>query len=139
MHVLVVDPSPVMRRIILNMLKQMGVHDCDEAGNGREAIQRITAIPVGLVILQRHLPDMNGVDLARALRSHPATSALRILMVTKNQSREEVLAARQIGVTEWVVVPLNADVLKAKIGAAMRDLRGDTGVVSHAPVGALHG
>ncbi len=139
MHVLVVDPSPIMRRIIINTLKQMGVHDCYEAANGQEAIRRITALPLGLVVLQRHLPDMNGVDLARALRSHQATRDLRILMVTKNESREEVLAARRIGVTEWVVVPLNANVLKAKIGAAMRDASGDDRAASHVPVAGLHG
>lgn len=137
MHVLVVDPSPIMRRIIINTLKQMGVHDGYEAGNGQEAIQRIIALPISLVILQRHLPDMNGVDLARALRSHPATSDLRILMVTKNESREELLAARSVGVTEWIVSPLSANVLKAKIEAAMREVDGTDG--AQAPAVGLHG
>lgn len=127
MHVLVVDQSQTMRRIIINTLRQMGYHDCHEAGSGMEAIQSLVALPFELVILQRHLPDMSGVDLARALRRKEATREMGILMVTQNESEEEVIAARRVGVTEWVVVPLNPSVLKAKISAAMRGVGGAAG------------
>lgn len=122
MHVLVVDQSQTMRRIIINTLRQMGYHNCHEAGTGVEAIRSLVALPIGLVVLQRHLPDMSGVDLARALRSKEATRDVGILMVTKNESKEEIVAARLIGVAEWVVTPLNPNVLKTKITAAMRNL-----------------
>lgn len=122
MHVLVVDQSQTMRRIIINTLRQMGYHNCHEAGTGVEAIRSLVALPIGLVVLQRHLPDMSGVDLARALRSKEATRSVGILMVTKNESKEEIVAARLIGVAEWVVTPLNPNVLKTKITAAMRNL-----------------
>jgi two-component system chemotaxis response regulator CheY len=109
-----------MRRIVINTLGQMGCHDCHEAGSGVEAIRSLVALPIGLVILQRHLPDMSGVDLARALRRKEATRDIGIVMVTKNESEDEILAARRVGVTEWVVVPLNANILKTKIATAMR-------------------
>ncbi len=127
MDVLVVDQSQTMRRIIINTLRQMGYHDCHEAGSGLEAIRCLAALPIGLIILQRHLPDMSGVDLARALRRNETTRDMGILMLTKNESEEEVIAARGAGVTEWVVVPLNANVLKAKISSAMRGVGGGAG------------
>lgn len=120
MDVLVVDQSQTIRRMIVNTLRQMGYHNCHEAGTGMEAIRSLAARPLGLVILQRHLPDMSGVDLARAMRRKEATRGMGILIVTKNESKEEVVAARRVGVTEWVVMPLNASVLKAKIAAAVR-------------------
>ena len=118
MKFLVVDDSATMRRIIVNSLQRIGYAECVEAGDGREALDRFDA-SVGFVITDWNMPNMSGLDLARALRAHPVGAAIPILMVTTRSVREDIAAALEAGVNSYVVKPFTPQVLKEKIDQAL--------------------
>lgn len=78
MRFLIVDDSSTMRRIIINSLHRLGYGDCEEAGNGREALERLSSTPVDMVITDMNLPEMDGIEFVRALRANAATRTLPV-------------------------------------------------------------
>jgi two-component system chemotaxis response regulator CheY len=119
MHVLVVDDSSTMRRIIINTLNKIGDHVYSEAGNGQEGLDVLAAGPVDLVITDWNMPVMSGVEFVRALRANGATSRLPVLMVTTNAAEEDIVEALKAGVSNYVVKPFTPDTIKEKIQAAL--------------------
>jgi len=96
MRILIVDDSPTMRRMIMNVLRLLDGVIFDEAANGLEALERIALAQPDLLILDLNMPDMNGMDVIRFLRSHARYHELPILVLTTRgdpESREEALAA----------------------------------------------
>jgi two-component system chemotaxis response regulator CheY len=114
MKFLVVDDSPTMRRIVINSLQRIGFDDTVEAADGREALQRFDA-SVGFVITDWNMPNMTGVELTRSLRVHVDGSAVPVLMVTARSVREDIIAAVEAGVNNYIVKPFTPQLLKDKI------------------------
>ena len=118
MRFLIVDDSSTMRRIIINTLTKLGYQSFLEAGNGKEGLDRLGAGPVDMVITDWNMPEMNGIDFVRHLRSREDGRVVPVLMVTTNAANADVSEALQAGVNNFVVTPFTADTLKEKIMAA---------------------
>jgi len=117
MPVLVVDDYSTMVRIIRNLLKQLGFADVDDAHDGAEAITKMRAKRYGLVISDWNMEPMTGFELLRQVRSDPGLAQTPFIMVTAESKTENVIAARKAGVNNYIVKPVNAQTLKAKIEA----------------------
>ncbi|MCC7202971.1 MAG: chemotaxis response regulator CheY [Nitrospirae bacterium] len=115
MKVLVVDDFSTMRRIVKNILKQIGYTDIEEAEDGNSALARLRQGGFGLVVSDWNMPNMTGLDLLRAIRADNVLSSVPVLMVTAEAKKENVLDAIKAGVNNYVVKPFTADVLKEKI------------------------
>jgi two-component system chemotaxis response regulator CheY len=114
MKFLVVDDSLTMRRIIVNALQRIGYTDTVEAGDGKEALEKFDGT-IGFVITDWNMPSMSGVEFARAVRSNSAGASVPILMVTTRGAREDIVAAVEAGVNNYILKPFTPSVLKEKI------------------------
>jgi two-component system chemotaxis response regulator CheY len=119
MRFLVVDDSATMRRIVVNSLNRIGFADTVEAGDGQEALE-LFGPEIGCVITDWNMPQMTGIDFVRALRAHPDGATVPILMVTTRSVREDILAAIEAGVNNYIVKPFTPPVLKEKIDGVLR-------------------
>ncbi len=115
LKVLLVDDSPTMRRIIQNSLNKIGYDDLISAENGVDALEKLEAVEVDMVITDWNMPEMNGEQLVIKLRENPKYKDKPILMVTTRGMREDVIAAVKIGVNGYVVKPFTPEILKKKI------------------------
>ena len=114
MKFLVVDDSATMRRILVNSLQRIGFAECVEAEDGRQALEKFDA-SIGFVVTDWNMPNMSGLDFARALRATPDGKTVPILMVTTRSVREDIVAAVEAGVNSYIVKPFTPQVLKEKI------------------------
>ena len=114
MKFLVVDDSATMRRIVINSLQRIGFNEVVEAADGREALDQFDA-SVKFVITDWNMPNMNGIDLARSLRARDDGKTVPILMVTTRSVREDIVAAVEAGVNNYIVKPFTPQVFKEKI------------------------
>lgn len=119
MRFLVVDDSTTMRRIIVNTLNKLGYQDIVEAGNGREGIDKVGEGPLDLIITDWNMPEMNGVEFIRTLRSMDGKQQLPVLMVTTNAAKDDIVEALRAGVNNYVVKPFTPDTIKEKIDAVL--------------------
>jgi two-component system, chemotaxis family, chemotaxis protein CheY len=119
MKVLVVDDYSTMRRIIRNLLTQIGYSEIDEAADGNEAMQKMRAVHYGLVISDWNMEPMTGFDLLKQVRADDNLKTTPFIMVTAESKAENVVAARQAGVDNYIVKPFNAATLQLKIDAIM--------------------
>ncbi|MFL5076996.1 MAG: chemotaxis response regulator CheY [Microvirga sp.] len=117
MPILVVDDYQTMVRIIRNLLKQLGFEDVDDASDGTTALAKLKQKKYGLVISDWNMEPMTGYELLKQVRSDPSISATPFIMVTAESKTENVIAAKQAGVNNYIVKPFNADTLKSKIEA----------------------
>ena len=115
MKVLVVDDYKTMTRIIRNLLKQIEFHDSDEASDGNEALAKLRAGNFGLVISDWNMQPMTGLDLLKEVRADARLKHLPFIMVTAESKTENVVAAKQAGVSNYIVKPFNAETLRDKI------------------------
>lgn len=115
MRFLVVDDSPTMRRIVCNALKEIGYSDMSEAGDGAEALSALNDQPADFLITDWNMPNMNGLELTKAVRGHDQFGEMPILMITTRGMKEDVVAAMQARVNNYVVKPFTPDVLREKI------------------------
>jgi two-component system chemotaxis response regulator CheY len=115
MRILTVDDSATMRRIISNLLKQMGQEEVEEAQNGREALAMLARNRYDLLITDWNMPEMCGLDLVTELRKNEQFKTLPILMVTTVSAKEDIVSALKAGVNAYVVKPFDAPTLQAKI------------------------
>ena len=113
--VLVVDDFSTMRRILKNILKQIGYSDIEEAEDGNSALARLRQGGFGLVVSDWNMPNMTGLDLLKAIRADNALNNMPVLMVTAEAKKENVMDAIKAGVNNYVVKPFTADILKEKI------------------------
>ena len=120
MPILVVDDYGTMIRIIRNLLRQIGFKDIDDAPDGSIALSKMNIKRYSLVISDWNMEPMTGYDLLRTVRSDPAISATPFIMVTAESKTENVIAAKQAGVNNYIVKPFNADTLKTKIDAVFQ-------------------
>lgn len=113
--VLVVDDMSTMRRIVKNVLRQIGFSDIVEAENGQDALTKLKAGGFGLVVSDWNMPIMQGIDLLRAIRADANLKTLPFLMVTAEAQKENLIEAVQAGVSNYVVKPFTAEVLQGKL------------------------
>ena len=121
MPILVVDDYGPMVRIIRNLLKQLGFNDVDDASDGAAALGMLRAKKYGLVISDWNMEPMTGYDLVRALRADPALAQIPFIMVTAESKTEQVIAAKNAGVNNYIVKPFTAETLQSKIAAVFAD------------------
>jgi two-component system chemotaxis response regulator CheY len=113
--VLVVDDMSTMRRILKNVLRQIGFSDIIEAENGQDALTKLKAGGFGLVVSDWNMPVMQGIELLRAVRGDVELKTLPFLMVTAEAQKENLIEAVQAGVSNYVVKPFTAEVLQGKL------------------------
>lgn len=116
MKVLVVDDMVTMRRIVKNILKQLGFGNVDEAENGQEALQKLRADTFGFVVSDWNMPVMTGIDLLRAIRADEKLKTIPVLMVTAEAQQSNLIEAVQAGVSNYIVKPFTAETMQEKIG-----------------------
>lgn len=119
MKVLVVDDYSTMRRIIRNLLTQIGYTDIDEASDGGDALQKLRAVHYGLVISDWNMEPMTGYDLLKQVRADDKLKTTPFIMVTAESKTENVIAAKNAGVDNYIVKPFNAATLQQKINSVM--------------------
>jgi two-component system chemotaxis response regulator CheY len=115
MNVLVVDDFATMRRIIKNVLKQIGFANILEADDGTTALAVLKKNEVDLIISDWNMPKMTGLDLLKNVRGEESTKNIPFLMVTAEAQKDNVLEAVQAGVSNYVVKPFTADAIKEKL------------------------
>ena len=120
MRILIVDDSSTMRRIIINTLNKIGYSDYVEASNGREAVDKLAAGSIGLVITDWNMPEMSGLELVKAVRANDQTRHIPLLMVTTNAAQVHITEAIEAGVTDYVVKPFTPDTIREKIQLALK-------------------
>jgi two-component system chemotaxis response regulator CheY len=115
MRALVIDDSRTVRIIVGQILREIGM-EVLEAKDGVEALEQIKRNPdVELMLVDWNMPEMNGLDFVRAVRSDRAYDSVRILMVTSESQGEQVIQALKAGADEYLMKPFNKDVLVAKL------------------------
>ncbi len=115
MKILVVDDFSTMRRIIKNLLAELGHNNTMEADDGTTALPMLQTGNFDFLVTDWNMPGMNGLDLLKAVRADPELSALPVLMVTAENKREQIMEAARAGVNGYIVKPFTAQVLKEKI------------------------
>jgi two-component system chemotaxis response regulator CheY len=115
MKILVVDDMSTMRRIVKNILKQLGFNNLEEAENGQEALTKLKAETYGFVVSDWNMPVMMGIDMLRAIRADESLKKIPVLMVTAEAQKENLMEAVQAGVSNYVVKPFTAETMQEKI------------------------
>jgi len=119
MDVLIVDDYKTMLRIIGNLLRQLGFENVDEAMDGTEALQKLREKEYGLVISDWNMEPMTGFQLLKEVRSDDNLKSIPFIMVTAESKTENVIAAKQAGVNNYIVKPFNAATLKGKMESVL--------------------
>ncbi len=122
MNVLVVDDYQTMIRIIKNLLKQLGFNNVDEATDGTMAYDMVQKKNYGLIISDWNMEPMSGLDLLKKVRStvnNDNIAKVPFIMITAESKTENVIAAKQAGVNNYIVKPFNAETLKTKISSVI--------------------
>ncbi|MDX1267276.1 MAG: chemotaxis response regulator CheY [Oceanisphaera sp.] len=115
MKILIVDDFSTMRRIIKNLLRDLGFNNTHEADDGNTALPMLKGGGFDFVVTDWNMPGMQGIDLLRAIRADDKLKHLPVLMVTAEAKREQIITAAQAGVNGYVVKPFTAGTLKEKL------------------------
>lgn len=115
MKFLVVDDFSTMRRIVRNLLKELGYTNVDEAEDGVVAMQKLTGGGFDFVITDWNMPNMTGIDLLRAVRANSSLAHLPVLMITAEAKKENIIEAAQAGASGYIVKPFTAATLAEKM------------------------
>ena len=122
MKFLVVDDFSTMRRIVRNLLKELGYSNVDEAEDGAMALSKLRNEQFDFVISDWNMPVMNGLDMLKSIRADAALSKLPVLMVTAEAKKENIIAAAQAGANGYVVKPFTAATLDEKLAKIFEKL-----------------
>lgn len=115
MKILIVDDFSTMRRIIKNLLRDLGFTNTTEADDGTTALPMLQNGSFDFLVTDWNMPGMSGIDLLRAVRADDRLKHLPVLMVTAEAKRDQIIEAAQAGVNGYVVKPFTAQALKEKI------------------------
>ncbi|MCF6211248.1 MAG: chemotaxis response regulator CheY [Gammaproteobacteria bacterium] len=115
MKILIVDDFSTMRRIIKNLLRDLGFSNTQEADDGLTALPILKAGGFDFLVTDWNMPGMQGIDLLKEVRADAELAGLPVLMVTAEQKREQIIEAAQAGVNGYIVKPFTAQTLKEKI------------------------
>lgn len=124
MKILVVDDFSTMRRIIKNLLRDLGYNNTAEADDGTTALPMLQAGGYDFVVTDWNMPGMQGIDLLKAIRADDKLKDLPVLMVTAEAKRDQIVEAAQAGVNGYVVKPFTAQTLKEKIEKIFERIEG---------------
>ncbi len=115
MKFLVVDDFSTMRRIVRNLLKELGFTNVDEAEDGQIALQKLNSLPFDFVVTDWNMPNMDGLTLLQNIRATPALKHLPVLMITAEAKKENIIEAAQAGASGYIVKPFTAGTLSEKL------------------------
>src|SRR5512135_1541256 len=119
---LVVDDFSTMRRIVRNLLKELGFVNVQEAEDGVDALNKLRSEPFDFVVSDWNMPNMTGIELLRAIRADAALKHLPVLMVTAEAKKENIIEAAQAGASGYVVKPFTAAVLEEKLNKIFQNM-----------------
>ncbi|WP_131110522.1 chemotaxis response regulator CheY [Sulfuricystis thermophila] len=119
---LVVDDFSTMRRIVRNLLKELGFTNVEEAEDGAVAWQKLQGGGFDFVVTDWNMPNMDGLTLLQTIRSNPATKSLPVLMITAEAKKENIIAAAQAGASGYIVKPFTAATLNEKLNKIFEKL-----------------
>jgi two-component system chemotaxis response regulator CheY len=122
--ILVVDDFESMRRIVKQVLHDIGFKDISLADDGATALPMLKNGSFGFLITDWNMPQMEGIDLVKAVRADPRLKGMPILMVTAEAKREQIIQAAQAGVNDYIVKPFTPDTLKATIEKIFKGVAG---------------
>ena len=117
MKILIVDDYKTMLRIMRNLLKQIGFDNVEEATDGISALQKLHEGRYELIISDYNMEPMTGLELLKAVRADEKLKSTPFIMVTAESKRDNVIAAKEAGVSNYIVKPFNAETLKQKMEA----------------------
>lgn len=120
LRVLIVDDFATMRKIEKNILSQLGIKNVDEADDGSTALPKLQANTYDVVLLDWNMPNMTGLELLKALRSGDSNKDVPVIMVTAEALKDNIVAAAQAGVNDYVVKPFTAGVLEEKLKKVLK-------------------
>ena len=115
-RILIVDDFSTMRRIVKNLLNDLGFHNTAEADDGSTALIELKKAPFDLVVTDWNMPGMPGIDLLKAIRADASLAKIPVLMVTAEAKREQIIEAAQCGVNGYIIKPFTAQTLEEKLG-----------------------
>lgn len=119
---LVVDDFSTMRRIVRNLLKELGFSKIEEAEDGVDALEKIRAGHIDFVVADWNMPNMDGLELLKTIRGDEALKHIPVLMVTAEAKKENIIAAAQAGASGYVVKPFTAAILEEKLNKVFEKL-----------------
>lgn len=119
--VLIVDDYNTMLRIIRNLLSQIGFKNVDEAIDGTQALEKFKANNYGLIISDWNMEPMSGYEFLKEVRAGSHNNKVPFIMVTAESKTENVIKAKQAGVSNYIVKPFNAETLKGKIESVLQE------------------
>ena len=122
LHFLVVDDFNTMRRIVRNLLKELGYTNVEEAEDGADALHKLQAGAFDFVITDWNMPNMDGLELLHSIRGDAKLSEMPVLMVTAEARKENIIAAAQAGASGYVVKPFTAALLEEKLNKIFETL-----------------
>ncbi|MBN6150064.1 chemotaxis response regulator CheY [Xanthomonas sp. AmX2] len=116
MRILIVDDFSTMRRIVKNLLGDLGFTNTAEAEDGNSALTALRSAPFDFIVTDWNMPGMTGIDLLRNVRADDKLKHLPVLMVTAEAKREQIIEAAQAGVNGYIIKPFTAQTLQEKLG-----------------------
>jgi len=119
MNVLIVDDYKTMLRILRNLLKQLKFDNIVDATDGSMALEVLRSQDIGMVISDWNMEPMTGIQLLREVRSDDKLKHLPFIMITAESKSENVIAAKEAGVSNYIVKPFNAETLKSKLTSVL--------------------
>lgn len=119
---LVVDDFSTMRRIVRNLLKELGYANVDEAEDGVVALSKLKGGDFEFVVSDWNMPNMDGLTLLQTIRADPTLASLPVLMVTAEAKKENIIAAAQAGANGYIVKPFTAVTLDEKLAKIFEKL-----------------
>lgn len=115
MKILIVDDFQTMLKIVESLLRQLGFKNIDKAIDGVSALEKIRANKYDLILSDWNMEPMNGMDLLKAIRADAATKTLPVVLITAESKIDNIIAAKQAGVNNYIVKPFTAITLKEKL------------------------
>jgi two-component system chemotaxis response regulator CheY len=122
MKILVVDDFPTMRRIVRNLLKELGFGNVDEAEDGAAGLARLRSGGFEFVISDWNMPNLDGLEMLKQIRADATLAHLPVLMVTAESKKENIIAAAQAGASGYVVKPFTAATLDEKLSKILEKM-----------------
>lgn len=122
MKFLVIDDFPTMRRIVRNLLKELGYSNVEEAEDGVDALAKLRETKFDFVVSDWNMPNLDGLEMLKQIRQDDALKHLPVLMVTAEAKKENIIAAAQAGASGYVVKPFTAGTLEEKLNKIFEKL-----------------
>ena len=119
MNILVVDDYKTMLRILRNLLRQLNFSNIEEASDGNAALKKLRDVSIDLIISDWNMEPMTGIELLREVRGNEKLKHIPFIMITAESKTENVIAAQQAGVSNYIVKPFNAETLKGKMASVL--------------------